>query len=282
MPRPAPPHVPGVTLRDGAVIPQVGIGVWQVEDAEATKVVRAALDAGYRSVDTAAAYDNESGVGAGLRGSGVPREDLFVTTKVWNADQGYGSAMAACRASLDRLRLDYVDLYLINWPLPSLDRYVETWRALVDLRAEGLVRSIGVSNFTGDHLRRLEVETGEVPAVNQVELHPRLTQAGLRAYHAEHGIVTEAWSPLAQGRLMAEPVLLAIARRLGVSVARVILRWHLQLGIVVIPKSVTPSRIVENIDLFDFALSDDDMAAIAALDRGARLGPDPAVFDWRG
>lgn len=282
MPRPAPPHVPGVTLRGGAVIPQVGIGVWQVDDAEATKVVRAALDAGYRSVDTAAAYDNESGVGAGLRGSGVPRGDLFVTTKVWNADQGYGSAMAACRASLDRLRLDYVDLYLINWPLPSLDRYVETWRALVDLRAEGLVRSIGVSNFTADHLRRLEVETGEVPAVNQVELHPRLAQAGLRAYHAEHGIVTEAWSPLAQGRLMAEPVLLAIARRLGVSVARVILRWHLQVGIVVIPKSVTPSRIVENIDLFDFALSDDDMAAIAALDRGARLGPDPAVFDWQG
>lgn len=282
MPPPTLPPVPDVQLRDGARMPQIGIGVWQVEDPEATQVVQAALDAGYRSVDTAAAYHNERGVGAGLRASGVPREEVFVTTKLWNADQGHGSTLAACRASLDRLRLDYVDLYLIHWPVPSLDRYVETWRALVDLRAEGLVRSIGVSNFTADQLRRLDAETGEVPVVNQVELHPRLAQAGLREYHAAHGIVTEAWSPLAQGRLMADPTLLSIAGRLGVSVARVILRWHVQQGTVVIPKSVTPSRMAENIDVFDFALSDADMAAIAALDTGHRLGPDPDVFDWQG
>lgn len=282
MPQTTLPSVPDVQLRDGAVMPQIGIGVWQVEDPEATQVVQAALDAGYRSVDTAAAYHNERGVGSGLRASGVPREELFITTKLWNADHGYGSAVAACRASLDRLRLDYVDLYLIHWPVPTLDRYVETWRALVDLRAEGLVRSIGVSNFTAEHLRRLEAETGEVPVVNQVELHPRLAQAGLREYHAAHGIATEAWSPLAQGRLMADPTLLSIAGRLGVSVARVILRWHVQQGTVVIPKSVTPSRMAENIDVFDFALSDADMAAIAALDTGHRLGPDPDVFDWQG
>lgn len=273
---------PSVALRDGAEIPQVGLGVWQVGDKEAKAAVATALAAGYRSVDTAAAYENEHGVGAGLRAAGLDRADVFVTTKVWNTSQGYDSTIAACRASLDRLGLEYVDLYLIHWPVPSLDRYVDTWRAMLALQQDGLVRSVGVSNFTAAHLTRLGDETGVLPVVNQVEMHPRLAQDDLRAFHAEHGIATEAWSPLAQGRLMGDPTLLAIAGRLGVSVARVILRWHLQRDTVVIPKSVTPARIQENIDLFSFALSEEDMAAIATLDSGTRLGPHPDVYDWLG
>lgn len=258
--------VPEVTLRDGYRIPQLGLGVWQVPDDVAADVVRTALAEGYRLVDTAAIYGNEVGVGRGLGESDVPRDEVVVTTKVWNSEHGYDSTLAACRASLDRLALDHVELYLIHWPVPDKDRYVETWRALQTLRDEGLVRSIGVSNFTPDQLRRVIDETGEVPAVNQVELHPGRQQAELRAVHAELGIVTEAYSPLARGDVLADPAIGAVARRLGVTPAQVVLRWHLQLGNVVIPKSATPSRIAQNIDVLGFELTEDDMAAIAALD----------------
>jgi 2,5-diketo-D-gluconate reductase A len=273
-----PAAVPAVTLNDGRMIPQLGLGVWQIPDEEATAAVRAALDAGYRLVDTAAIYRNELGVGRGLRESGLPRGDVVVTTKVWNSEHGYERTIAACRASLERLGLDHVDLYLIHWPVPRRDAYVETWRALVALREEGLARSIGVSNFTAAHLARLVDETGVVPAVNQVELHPRFQQAELRAEHARLGVVTEAWSPLAQGELLSDPVICAIAGRLGVSAAQVIIRWHLDLGNVVIPKTVKPARMAENLDVFGFTLAEEDLAAIAALERGARIGPDPDTF----
>lgn len=271
--------VPTLTLADGVAIPQVGLGVWQVPDDDAAAAVRAAIAVGYRSIDTAAAYDNEQGVGAGLREGGVPRDELFVTTKLWNSEQGFDSTVAAFHESLGRLGLDYVDLYLIHWPTPARERYVDTWRAFVALKAEGLVRSIGVSNFQPAHLRRLVDETGVTPTVNQVELHPWFQQAELRAVHAELGIATEAWSPLGQGRSLDDPVLAAVAARHGVSAAQVILRWHLQLGTILIPKSVTPSRIAANIDLFGFELDDADMAAIAALDSGTRLGPHPDEFN---
>ena len=273
-----PPAAPAVVLADGTSIPRLGLGVWQIPDDDAAAAVRTALASGYRGVDTAAIYGNEAGVGRGVRESGLPREEVHVTTKVWNSEQGYDSTIAACRASLARLGTDYVDLYLIHWPVPSKDRYVATWRALLALREEGLVRSVGVSNFTAAHVRRLIEETGVVPVVNQVELHPRFQQAELRAFHAEHGIVTEAWSPLAQGGLLSDPLVCGIAARLGVSAARVILRWHVQIGNVVIPKSVTPSRIAENIDVFSFELTEADMAAIAGLDAGERIGPDPDTF----
>lgn len=273
-----PPAAPAVVLADGTSIPRLGLGVWQIPDDDAAAAVRTALASGYRGVDTAAIYGNEAGVGRGVRESGLPREEVHVTTKVWNSAQGYDSTIAACRASLARLGMDYVDLYLIHWPVPSKDRYVATWRALLALREEGLARSVGVSNFTAAHVRRLIDETGVTPVVNQVELHPRFQQAELRAFHAEHGIVTEAWSPLAQGGLLSDPVVCGIAARLGVSAARVILRWHVQIGNVVIPKSVTPSRIAENIDVFSFELTEADMTAIAGLDAGERIGPDPDTF----
>lgn len=278
MPSPTPP-VPTVPLNDGARIPQLGLGVWQVPDDDAASVVATALRTGYRLVDTAAIYRNEVGVGRGLREAGLPREELIVTTKVWNSDQGYDRTLAAARASLDRLGLASVDLYLIHWPAPARDRYVDTWRALVQLRADGLARSIGVSNFTAEHLRRLMDETGVVPAVNQIELHPLLQQAELRAVHAELGIATEAYSPLARGALLTDPVLEAIAARHGVSAAQVILRWHLQIGNVVIPKTVTPSRLADNLDVFGFTLDDGDLAAIRALDAGTRFGGDPDTTD---
>ncbi|MBY8880066.1 aldo/keto reductase [Actinacidiphila acidipaludis] len=259
-------------------MPQLGFGVFQVPDDETAAAVTAALEAGYRSIDTAAVYGNEAGVGRALAGAGLPREELFVTTKVWNADQGHDATLRAFDASLGRLGLDHVDLYLIHWPAPAQDRYLDTWRALRTLLADGRTRAVGVSNFQPAHLRRLIEDSGVVPAVNQVELHPGLQQRELRAVHAEYGIATEAWSPLAQGALLAEPALAAIARRHGRSPAQVVLRWHLQLGTVVIPKSVTPARIRENLDVFGFALDDAEMAAIAALDRGMRTGPDPDTF----
>ncbi|MDX3094705.1 aldo/keto reductase [Streptomyces sp. ME19-03-3] len=251
----------------------------QLIDADTEAAVTSALVAGYRSIDTAAIYGNEAGVGRALAASGIVRDELFVTTKLWNGDQGYDSTLAAFDASLAKLGLDHVDLYLIHWPAPGRDTYLDTWRAFERIQAEGRARAIGVSNFQPAHLQRLIDNSDVVPAVNQVELHPRLQQAGLRAFHARHGIATEAWSPLAQGAVLKEPVVTGIAGRLGRTPAQVILRWHLQLGNVAIPKSVTPERIRQNIDVFDFALTEDDITAITALDDGTRIGPDPDAFN---
>lgn len=268
--------VPFITLNNGVRMPQLGFGVWQVPDDEATAAVSTALEAGYRSIDTAAIYGNEEGTGKALAASGVPREELFVTTKLWNSEQGFDKALAAFDDSLAKLGLDYVDLYLIHWPTPARDLYTDTWRALEKIFADGRAKAIGVSNFNPEHLRRVLAEGSVVPAVNQVELHPDFAQAPLRAFHAEHGIATEAWSPLGQGKgLLDEPVIGTIAERHGRTAAQVVLRWHLQLGNVVIPKSVTPSRIRENIDVFDFELTDADLAALAGLDTGNRIGSAP-------
>ena len=271
--------VPSLALNTGVPMPQLGFGVWQVPDDEAATAVATALEAGYRSIDTAAIYQNERGTGQAVAASGIPREELFVTTKLWNSDQGYDATMRAFDASLDKLGLDHVDLYLIHWPLPSKDAYVDTYRAFEKIHADGRARAIGVSNFLPEHLERLIGETSVVPAVNQIELHPQLQQTASREAHARHGIATEAWSPLGQGKGILEvPAIVAIARKHGRTPAQVVLRWHLQLGNVVIPKSVTPSRIRENIDVFDFTLDPEDLAAIAALDENRRIGPDPAEF----
>jgi 2,5-diketo-D-gluconate reductase A len=268
--------VPGLTLDNGVQIPQLGLGVWQIDDADVPGVVAAAFEAGYRHVDTAAIYGNEDGVGRAVAAGSVPREELFITTKLWNNDQGYDSALRAFDASLRRLGLEYLDLYLIHWPTPRRDKYVETWRAFEKLLADGLVRAIGVSNFQPAHLKRVIDETGTVPTVNQVELHPYLTQEAVRAADAAHGIATEAWSPLAKGGdLLKDPAVTSLASQYGRTAAQVVLRWHLQLGNVVIPKSVTPARIRENFAVFDFELSDADVATLSALDRGLRTGPDP-------
>ncbi|MFG3350768.1 aldo/keto reductase [Streptomyces sp. NPDC048001] len=272
--------VPSITLNNGVTMPQLGFGVWQVPDDEARTTVGTALEAGYRSIDTAAVYENEKGTGEALAASGLPREELFVTTKLWNSEQGRDATLRAFDASLGRLGLDYVDLYLIHWPMPAKDLYVETYKALEEIAAEGRAKAVGVSNFLPEHLERLIGETSVVPAVNQIELHPQLQQAAAREAHARYGIATEAWSPLGQGRgLLEVPTVVAVAQKHGRSPAQVVLRWHLQLGNVVIPKSVTPSRIAENIDVFGFELDADDLAALAALDEGRRLGPDPAVFN---
>jgi 2,5-diketo-D-gluconate reductase A len=270
--------IPRVALHDGIEIPQLGFGVFQVPPEETQSAVEMALEAGYRHIDTAAAYRNEAGVGAALAASGLPREDVFVTTKLWNSQQGHDSTLAAFEASLERLGLDHVDLYLIHWPVPCQDRFVETWRAFERIYEEEAARTIGVSNFRIEDLERLGVETDTRPTVNQIELHPRFQQAELRAWHDDQRIVTEAWSPLAQGAMLEDETILAIAERQGRSAAQVILRWHLQLGNVVIPKSVTPERIRENIEIFDFELSDEEMAEFAKLDRGERIGPDPETF----
>ncbi len=272
--------VPTTALNNGVAIPQLGFGVFLVPPGETATAVATALSTGYRHIDTARLYDNEREVGGAIGKSGVPRDEIFVTTKLWNSDQGYDAALAAFDQSLERLGFDYVDLYLIHWPLPKADRYVETWRALEKIAAEGRARAIGVSNFQIGHLRRLIDETGTVPAVNQVELHPHLTQAPLRAFHAERGIVTEAWSPLARGGdVLTDPRIAAIAHRHGKTPAQVILRWHLQVGTVAIPKSVTPSRIAENLDVFGFTLTHDEIAAIEALNTDTRIGPDPDRFN---
>ncbi|MEU6444011.1 aldo/keto reductase [Streptomyces sp. NPDC047046] len=266
---------PTVTLNNGVLMPQLGFGVFQVPDEETTAAVTSALEAGYRSVDTAAVYGNERGVGRALASSGVPRGELFVTTKLWNDDQGYDATLRAFDASLDKLGLEYTDLYLIHWPTPARDRYVDTYRALERLLADGRTRAIGVSNFQPAHLERLVAETGVVPVVNQVELHPGLQQRELRAAHARFGIATEAWSPLAQGALLKDDALTALAAKHDRSPAQIVLRWHLQSGNIVIPKSVTPGRIRENLDVFGFTLDEDDIAAVDALDRGLRTGPHP-------
>ncbi len=271
--------VPALTLNNGVQIPQLGFGVFLVPDTETQAAVRTALQAGYRHIDTAKLYQNEAGVGAAIAESGIDRDELFVTTKVWNSEQGFDPAIASFEASMDRLGLQVLDLLLIHWPAPDLDRYVETWRAFEKLYADGRVRAIGVSNFHPAHLRRLLDETDVVPAINQIELHPLLPQNELRAFHAEHGILTEAWSPLARGgSVLTDPVITSIAERVGRTPAQVILRWHVELGNVVIPKSVTPARIAENLDVFDFSLTEDDHHAIAGLETGDRIGPNPDTF----
>lgn len=273
------PDVPVISLNNGTRLPQLGFGVFRVGDAEAVGVVGTALQAGYRSIDSAAGYENERGVGEAIARSGLPRGEVFVTTKLTNHAHGFDRAVRAFDGSLELLGLDYVDLYLIHWPRPHHDLYVETWRALEKIYAEGRAKAIGVSNFQIPHLQRLLDETDIVPAVNQIELHPYLTQPELRAFHAERGIVTEAWSPLAKGgRLLADPVVTTIAEKYAHTPAQIVLRWHIQLGNMVIPKSVTASRISENIDVFDFELAPDDVDAIADLNAGHRTGPDPDTF----
>ncbi|MFG1671269.1 aldo/keto reductase [Streptomyces sp. Y7] len=272
--------VPPIILNNGVEMPQLGFGVWQVPDDEATRAVGTALEAGYRSIDTAAIYGNEEGTGRAIAASGVPREDIFVTTKLWNRDQGYDSTLRAFDTSLAKLGLDHVDLYLIHWPAPSRDKYVDTYKAFEKLHADGRIRAIGVSNFLPEHLERLIGETSVVPAVNQIELHPHLQQHTSRALHAEQGIATEAWSPLGSGKgLLEVPAIVAIAQKHGRTPAQIVLRWHLQIGNIVIPKSVTPSRIKENIEVFDFSLDDEDLAAISALNEDRRIGSDPATVD---
>ncbi|KEF09273.1 MULTISPECIES: aldo/keto reductase [Streptomyces] len=272
--------VPHITLNNGVAMPQLGYGVWQVPDDEAFTAVGNALEAGYRSIDTAAIYGNEEGTGKALAASGIARDELFVTTKLWNDAQGYDSTLRAFDESLNKLGLEYVDLYLIHWPLPAQGTFVDTYRAFEKIYEEGRAKAIGVSNFQPAHLERLLGETSVVPAVNQIELHPRLQQSEARAFHARHGIATEAWSPLGQGKdLLTDATVTRLAEKHGRTPAQIVLRWHLQLGNVVIPKSVTPSRIKENIDVFGFELDDADMAAIAALDSGTRLGPDPDAFN---
>jgi len=267
-----------ILLRPDVAIPQLGFGVFQVPPREAEEVVVRALQVGYRHIDTAAAYRNEGTVGQAIHASGLDRGEVFVTTKCWNDDQGFEAAKKACKQSLRRLELEHVDLYLIHWPVPSHDLYVETWQAFIELQSEGFVRAIGVSNFQPAHLERLVAETGVTPAINQVELHPYFQQAGLRHEHDELDIVTEAWSPLGQGLELQDPVIAEIARAHGKTPAQTIIRWHIQLGNVVIPKSVTPERIEENFDVFGFQFGDDEMDAIRALDAGRRIGPDPDTF----
>lgn len=269
--------IPSIELNNGVTIPQVGYGVFQVPEEETQRNVEAALAAGYRHIDTAAAYYNEAGVGAAIRASGLPREDIFVTTKLRNGDQGADSALAAFEASRKALGLDVVDLYLIHWPYPSADKYIETWKAFEKLYAEGAVRAIGVSNFLPQFLEKLLAESEIVPAVNQIEIHPTFQQPGTQDATRAAGIAVEAYSPLGQGKDLDAAPVTGVAERLGVSAGQVVLRWHVQQGTIVIPKSVTPERIVSNLDLFSFELTDEDMGAISALDSDDRIGADPAT-----
>jgi 2,5-diketo-D-gluconate reductase A len=273
--------VPSVPLHNGVAIPQLGLGTARLPDEETRRIVGEALDVGYRFVDTAASYENERGVGQGIADSGLPREQVFVSTKLRGRDQGYDSAKRALRDSLGRLGLEYVDLYLIHWPLPRLDRYVESWLAMEELLAEGLTRAIGVSNFLPEHLDRLAAASSTVPAVNQIECHPRDPQLEQRADDARRGIVTESWSPLANGgELLREPVLAGIGERHGRTPAQVVLRWHVQQGLVTFPKASSRGRLVENLDVFGFALTDEDLAGIATLADGRRVnGQYPAVWE---
>jgi diketogulonate reductase-like aldo/keto reductase len=274
--------VPSVKLNNGVEMPSLGFGVFQIAPEEVMGPVRVALEAGYRLIDTAWGYQNEEGVGRAVRESGIPRDQLFITTKLTNSEHGYDRALRAFDASLARLQMDYMDLYLIHWPVPKAGLYVETWRAFEKIYADGRARSIGVSNFTVAHLQRLLDETGTVPAVNQVELHPRFSQPALREFHTLHGVATEAWAPIGQGKgLLDDPVIKDMAGRYGKSPARVVLRWHLQIGNIAIPKSVTPSRIRENLDLFDFELTPMDVQQLSELAPEERIGPDPDTFDLR-
>lgn len=270
--------VPAPPFHDGRSVPQLGYGVWQVEDEVAADVVRQAIDAGYRHIDTAAGYQNEGGVGRAVKAADVPREDLFITTKLANEDQGFDSAKAALDASLEKLDMDYVDLYLIHWASPQRGKYLESWRALIELQQEGKAKSIGVSNFPIPQLEEIIAETGVVPVMHQIELHPQFQQSELRRYHAEKGILTEAWSPLGQGGdILKDPVITAIAEAHGVDAGQVIIAWHLAIGNVVIPKTVTPERIVSNLAAAQLVLTDEEVERIDGLDRAdGRIGADPA------
>lgn len=272
---------PSLTLNDGNTMPQLGLGTWQTPEDEAAAIVVAALKTGYRLIDTAAIYGNEAAVGQGLRQAGLAREQIFVTTKLWNDAQGYDEALRAFDDSLKRLQLDTVDLYLIHWPAPRKDRYVDSWRALVRLKEEKRVRSIGVSNFQISHLERIIKETGVTPAINQIELHPDFQQQELQAFHAAHGILTQSWSPLGQGALLHNETILRIAAKHGKSTAQTIIRWHLDNNLLVIPKSVHAERVVENFSVFDFTLDPDDLARLATLDDAKhRVGPHPDTADF--
>jgi len=269
--------VPDIALNSGTTIPQLGFGVFKVDPAQTERIVSDALEVGYRHIDTAKAYDNEPGVGAAIAASAIPREELFVTTKLFNSDQGGQSALDAFDLSLAKLGLDYVDLYLIHWPCPARGLFVESWRSLEQIFESGRARAIGVSNFPPHHLQTLLDETTVVPAVNQIELHPYFQQREASEFGRSHGVVTEAWSPLGQGTLVDEAGVQAIADAYGKSLAQVILRWHIQNGNVVIPKSNRRERMAENFDVFDFELTQAEVAIIDALDRGGRLGSDPDV-----
>ncbi|WP_299167536.1 aldo/keto reductase [uncultured Arthrobacter sp.] len=274
---------PNLTFNDGRTIPQLGYGVWQVDDATAEDVVGRAFKAGYRHIDTAKIYGNEAGVGRAIEASGLSPEELFITTKLWNADQGYESTLEAFEGSMERLGLETLDLYLIHWLQPKQGKYVDTWKALIELQKRGRVRSIGVSNFTVEALQEIIDETGVVPAINQVETHPYLNQAELRAFEADKGILHESWSPLGSGKgLLEDPLLAEIAEKRGATPAQVVLAWHLALGLVVIPKSVTESRIIENWSALDVSLTDEDIEAINGLDKGeaGRTGANPATADF--
>jgi 2,5-diketo-D-gluconate reductase A len=272
--------VPNVTLNNGVEIPQLGFGVFQIEPKDTQEAVLAALEIGYRHIDTAQMYGNEKEVGQALRASGLPREEVFVTSKLNNGYHAYGDALSAFARSLDDLGLEYLDLFLIHWPLPGVGDFTETWKALEEVYRSGRSKAIGVSNFNPHHLNRLFQETQVVPAVNQIEIHPYLTQDDVRAFDIDHGIANEAWSPIAQGKVLDDPVIASVAERLGRTSAQVTLRWHIQRGDIVFPKSVTRSRIEENFRIFDFELTAEDMAAITSLDRGERTGPDPDTFNY--
>jgi 2,5-diketo-D-gluconate reductase A len=273
--------VPTIPLNNGVEIPQLGFGVYQVPPADTAEAVQAALEVGYRHIDTAEMYGNEKGVGEGLRASGVPREEVFVTSKLNNGFHAREDALRAFDGTLAALGSDYVDLFLIHWPLPGIDvDYIETWKAMEEIYRSGRAKSIGVSNFKEHHLRRLFSDTGIRPAVNQIEIHPYLTQDGLRAFDADHEIATEAWSPIAQGKVLDDPTILRVAERHGKTASQVTLRWHIQRGDIVFPKSVTRSRVEENFGIFDFELTEDDLREITALNRDERTGPDPDNFNY--
>lgn len=272
--------VPNIKLNNGIEIPQLGYGVFQIPPDKTAEAVAGALEVGYRHIDTAEMYRNEQGVGEGVRRSGIDRSEIFVTSKLNNGYHDPKKAVAAFDETLKTLGFDYVDLFLIHWPLPDVLDYVETWKALEGIYHAGKARSIGVSNFQIPHLERLLKETDVVPVVNQIEVHPEMTQEPLRAFGVSKGIATEAWSPIAQGKILDNPTIGSIAKKIGKTPAQVVLRWHIQRGDIVFPKSVTPSRVKENFELFDFSLSNDDVAAISALNKDARIGPNPDEFNW--
>lgn len=266
---------PRLSLDDGATIPQLGYGLYKVPPSDTARLCRDAIAIGYRHLDTAAFYGNEEAVGEAVRDAPVPRDELYVTSKVWKDDNGYDTTLRAFDRSMALLGLDRLDLYLIHWPAPSTDRYVDTWRALIRLQEEGRVRSIGVANFHAHHIERIVAETGVKPVVNQVELHPWLPQTELREFDERHDIRTEAWSPLARGRILGTPLLDDLADKHGRTPAQIVLRWHIELGNIVIPKASSPERLRENLDVFDFALDPEDLASMASLETGERTGRDP-------